>query len=125
MLPAPNPAQAYAAKIPTAPKSGGRVFWSGGTTAREGAEAFARGTGGQTLEMTRTGRFLDAITTKKTYPYLKPAWNKASRNFARGADGAVDVFQSSRGVRLESVWKTVEYPELIKAANPINYHITP
>jgi len=53
---------------PLTPKSGGRVFWSGGTTAREGAEAFARQTGGQTLEMTRTGRFLDAITTKKTYP---------------------------------------------------------
>ena len=102
-----------------------RVFWSGGTTAREGAEAFARQTGGQTLEMTKTGKFLDTITTKRTYPYLKPAWNKASHNFARGADGAIDVFQSSKGVRLESVWKTVEYPELIKAGNAINFHVTP
>lgn len=111
--------------LPAPKTTPNRVFWSGGTTAREGAEAFARQTGGQTLEMTRTGRFLDAITTQKTYPYLKPAWNKASQNFARGADGAVDVFQSSQGVRLESVWKTVEYPELMKAGNAINFHVTP
>jgi len=84
-----------------------------------------RQTGGQTLEMTKTGKFLDAITTEKTYPYLKPAWNKASQNFARGADGAVDVFQSSQGVRLESVWRTVEYPELINGGNAINFHVTP
>ncbi len=105
--------------------TGGRVFWSGGTSARESAEIFARQTGGKTLEMTKTGRFLDAITTQKTYPYVKPAWNTASRNFARGADGAVDVFQSSQGVRLESVWRTVEYPELISRGNAINFHITP
>lgn len=103
---------------------GGRVFWSGGTTAREGAEAFARSTGGQTLEMTKTGKFLNAITTQKTYPYLKPAWNRASQNFAKGADSTVDVFQSTKGVRLESVWKTVEYPVLMKS-NPIKYHLTP
>jgi RHS repeat-associated protein len=103
----------------------GRVFWSGGVGARSAAESFAMTTGGQTLEMTRVGRLLDAVTTSKTYPYVKPLWNKASQMFARGAEGAVDVFQSSKGVRLESVWGTVEYPELMKQGATINYHLAP
>lgn len=102
-----------------------RVFWSGGSTAKDAAEAFARQTGGQTLEMTRFGRFLDTITTRQTYPYLKPLWNHASRSFATGAEGPINVFHSSRGVRLESVWRTVEYPKLMEASNPIIYHVTP
>jgi hypothetical protein len=53
-----------------AAKTGGKVFWSGGTPARKAAEAFAQQTGVKTLEMTKTGRFLDTITTDKTYPFL-------------------------------------------------------
>jgi hypothetical protein len=109
---------------PSLANSGGKVFWSGGTSAREAAEAFAQQTGGKTLEMTQTGRFLDAITTDKTYPFLKPAWDAASKHFANGAGVTTNVFQSaSRGVRLESVWATKEYPQLLKQGTQINYHL--
>lgn len=78
------------------------------------------------MEMTWTGKALDAVTTKATYPFLKPLWNSASRRFARGAGDATDVFQSSsRGVRLESVWRKVEYPELMKQGTDIKYHLAP
>jgi hypothetical protein len=103
-----------------------RVFWSGGKQARGAAETFARESGGQTLEMTRTGKFLDTITNDTTYPLLKPFWDRASRNFARGAGEGVEVFQSgSRGVRVDSVWTTVEYPQLIKQGTNINFNIAP
>ena len=109
-----------------AANGGGKVFWSGGTPARQAAEAFAQQTGAKTLEMTKTGRFLDAITTDKTYPFLRPAWDAASKRFANGAGATTDVFQStSRGVRLESVWATKEYPQLLKQGTQINYHPAP
>jgi RHS repeat-associated protein len=108
-----------------APK-GGNVFWSGGTQARAAAETFATQAGKQTLEMTAPGRVLDALTTDRTYPLLRPFWNMASKNFARGAGATTDVFQStSRGVRIESVWATTEYPQLMKQGTEINYHSAP
>lgn len=116
-------AKALQTKLTT--PANGRVFWSGGTQARGAADAFARANGGTTLEMTFTGRALDFITTDATYPYLKPAWNAASKNFARGASGGVDVFHAGSGVRLESVWRTVEYPQLINQGNVINYNVVP
>lgn len=106
-------------------KGAPRVFWSGSREAKIAAEAFARQSGGTTLEMTLRGKVLDKITTKQTYPFLKPLWDRASANFAKGANGTVDVFQSSKGVRLESVWAKKEYPRLFQQGNPINYHITP
>lgn len=76
--------------------------------------------------MTLPGKILDKITTKQTYPLLKPLWDKASSNFAKGAGKSTDVFQSgSRGVRIESVWATKEYPQLINQGNQINFHIAP
>lgn len=79
-----------------------------------------------TLEMTLIGSLLDAITTKATYPFLRLLWNKASFDFAASAEGAVNVFQStSRGVRLESVWRQVEYPQLMKQGNQIIYPNAP
>jgi hypothetical protein len=103
-----------------------RVFWSGGTQARNAAEAYAKATGGQTLEMTGTGRVLDSITTKFTYPILRPFWNKASFDFAASARGPVNVFQSSsRGVRIQSVWAQVEYPQLVEQGNQIIYNPAP
>jgi len=102
----------------------GSVFWSG-DGARTAAEAFAKQSGGKTLEMTTTGRILHAITTKQTYPFVKPLWDRASANVAKNAKGPVDVFHSSEGVRLQSVWATKEYPQLIQQGNPINYHVSP
>jgi RHS repeat-associated protein len=99
-----------------------RVFWSG-PGARKAAEAFAKENGAKTLEMTIPGKVLDKITTPGNFKYLKPLWNAASRNFAKGARGPVDVFHSSKGVRIESVWGRKEYPILKKRGNPINYHV--
>lgn len=108
-----------------ATNKGGKVFWSGSPEARVAAEAFAKQTGGKTLEMTKTGKVLDAITTKKNYPYVKPLWDRASKNFAKGAGEATDVFQSANGVRLKSVWATKEYPQLMKQGTNINFHTVP
>ena len=105
------------------PKS--RVFWSGSSEAQAAAESFAKAQGSKTLEMTLPGRILDKITTKRTYPYVNPLWDKASKNFAKGAKGSADVFQSGKnGVRFESVWRDFEYPELIKKGTSIKYHVT-
>jgi len=101
----------------------GRVFWSGGDAAKLEAQALAKSTGGTTLEMTLPGKMLDKLTTPKTYPYLKPVWNFASARFANGAAGPVKVVQPMSGVRLESVWRTREYPILFEKGNPLNYHI--
>jgi hypothetical protein len=108
--------------------TGKRVLWSGGggNEAKQAAMSFAKSTGGQTLEMTPLGRGLDFITTPQTYPLLKPVWNWASKNFVSGAEGSVDVFQSaSRGVRIDSTWTTIEYPQLMRQGNQINYFIIP
>ena len=51
-------------------------------------------------------------------------WQKASADFAREASAEVNVFQNgSRGVSLESVWRTTEYPILQQQGNKIIYHI--
>jgi RHS repeat-associated protein len=104
---------------------GENVFWSGSPQARAAAEAFAKQTGGKTLEMTRTGKLLDAMTNKRTYPFLKSVWNAASRRFAKRAGSSTHVFQSAKGVRLKSVWATKEYPRLIKQGTNIIYHTVP
>lgn len=107
-------------------KEGNHVFWSGGTKARQAAEAFAKENGKKTLEMTKTGKFLDMITNKHTYPLLKPAWDAASKRFAKNAGKSTDVFHStSRGVRLESVWAKQEYPQLMKQGTSIKFHNAP
>jgi hypothetical protein len=100
----------------------GRVFWSG-PGAKGAAESFAKANGAQTLEVTLAGKALDKITTPGNFKYVKPLWNAASKNFAKGAKGPVDVFQSSKGVRLESVWAKKEFPILKQQGNNINYHL--
>jgi RHS repeat-associated protein len=106
---------------PSATKSG-RLFWSG-QGSREAAEAFAKANGAKTLEMTATGKVLDKITTAGNFKYMKPLWNAASKRFAKGAKGDVDVFHSGKGVRVDSVWAKKEYPILKKQGNDINYHV--
>ena len=75
--------------------------------------------------MTKTGKVLDAITTRKTYPLVKPAWDFASKRFAKGAGASTDVFHSTNGVRLKSVWATKEYPQLMKQGTKVNFHSAP
>ena len=90
-----------------------RVFWSGGNSATVAA-GHARRHGKITLEMTRAGRFLDRITTQRTFPLLQPAWRFLSRQYARGATGTVDAFLSSSRLNPNGVWMTVERPVLLR-----------
>jgi RHS repeat-associated protein len=102
-----------------------RIFWSGSSEARAAAESFAKANGGKTLEMTLPGRILNKATTKRTYPFVNRLWDKASKNFAKGAKGSAEVFQSGKnGVRFDSVWRDFEYPELIKNGTSVKYHVT-
>jgi hypothetical protein len=102
-----------------------RVFWSGGSEARLAAEAFAKQSGGVTLEMTAAGQRLQGITKGMDWADAKPLWEAASADFARGASGSVNVFQNgTRGVSLDSVWRGVEYPILKQQGNGIIYNVT-
>jgi RHS repeat-associated protein len=104
-----------------------RVFWSGGDRAKQAAAAWAKANGGVTLEMTNEGRRLERVTPGLDWlTEALPKWQKASAFFARGASGAVHVFQYSRpdrGMPLESIWREVEFPILQRQGNPIVYHV--
>ena len=87
-----------------------QVFWSGGEAAMNAAAQLARDTGGLTLEMTRLGQHLMQTDAGSS------AWNAASQNFANVANNVASTIysvQNAGGIRLQSVWATIEYP-LIK-----------
>ena len=67
----------------------------------------AQGINGKTLEMTRVGQFLE-----KTNASIE-SWKAASLNFANQASGKVISVQNSAGIKLESVWATIEYNTLV------------
>lgn len=86
-----------------------QVFWSGGDLAKNAAKQVAKDVGGKTLEMTRTGIYLEKINA----PY--EAWQAASANFANVANNsssAVYSIQNAAGINLQSTWATIEYPLL-------------
>jgi RHS repeat-associated protein len=102
----------------------GHVFWSGGADAMDAAKAFAEANGGTTLEMTSMGQQLTQATRGMDWlTKAKPLWQNASADFARGAQGEVNVFQNGAGVSLESIWRGTEFPILQQQGNPIVYHI--
>lgn len=102
-----------------------RVFWSGGLPqAGAAAETYAREIGGKTLEMTVSGKLLTAATKQFGFEAVKPAWELASWNFARGAAGEVAVVHNGY-VGATSVWARIEFPTLIKtgAVQTIKYFV--
>lgn len=75
--------------------------------------------------MTPAGKSLEKLTKVMDWSEAKPLWEAASREFAEGASGSVNVFQNgSRGVSLESVWRNIEYPVLKQNGNNIIYNVT-
>ena len=101
-----------------------RVFWSGGEVAQTAAETYAKCNKGATLEMTKVGK--DLIEETKGMDWFKeakPLWDKASVDFAKGAEGVAHVFQRSLGVSTKAIYGSHEYPELIKNSIKIVYHI--
>ena len=100
----------------------GRVFWSGGEDAMNAAMSYAKANGMTTLEMTRAGQNLTKLTQGMPWEQAGPMWQRLSAAYAKGATGPVHVFQNATtGVRLSSVWKTVEYP-ILNGKNNIIFH---
>ncbi len=99
-----------------------RVFWSGGDAAKNAAGRYARRMGGTTLEMTPRGRVLESAGLH--WSEAKPLWQNASRSFAEGARGRVDVF-IGRTPRPDSIWRTIEKPALLNnpAVTGIRVHL--
>jgi RHS repeat-associated protein len=95
-----------------------KVFWSGGKAAKEAAEAFAKATGAEILEMTPTGKALEEFTESMDWGEAKPLWNKTSQAFAGSAPSTQKkaiAFIDSRFYRgAESVWEEFELPVLKK-----------
>ena len=83
------------------------------------ATAFASQTGGRTIGMTRAGIWLSKLDNVP-YKFTKPLWQQASRGFAKGARGNVSAFHNAKGVKLDAIWRTHEYPWL-KNFNNISY----
>ena len=97
-----------------------QVFWSGGEKAMHAAKSFAESIDGVTLEMTRLGQHLEKL------PFNREAWSAASKNFANvasNAASAIHVVHNSAGVKIQSIWATIEYP-LLKIAE-VTYHVVP
>ena len=103
----------------------GRVFWSGLQNPRVLQEAteFARNNGMLTLDMTRAGRNLSALTRGMPVEQRLAMWNRLSAAYANGARGTVHVFHSAQGVGLNSTWATIEYPILRANGVKIIYHL--
>jgi hypothetical protein len=60
-----------------------KVFWSGGTKAKEAAEEYAKSIDGEILEMTAQGKVLEKWTDGMDWEtQAKPLWEKTSQNFA-------------------------------------------
>ena len=95
-----------------------QVFWSGGEIVKNTARDFANMIGGKTLEMTRLGTYLESIEA------ASPTWRAASANFANVANNAsrtIYCIQNSAGIRIQSIWATIEYG--IVSAREIFYGI--
>jgi hypothetical protein len=96
------------------------IFWSGGDVARNAAESYAKSTGKVTLEMTIPGRTLDLVGKVIPYQYLKPFWDFASGQFARGASGDINAFLYPPGYNPGGTWATIEEVALQANSNVIN-----
>ena len=107
-------------------KGVGNVFWAGGRAAEKAATEFAIANGGKTIGMTMRGAELNAATKGMDWmTQARPLWLQASEEFAAEASGAVHVFQSAKGISLQSIWREVEYPILMRNGVNIIYHVVP
>lgn len=99
-----------------AANSGNRVFWSGGSAAKEAAAEFATANGAKTLEMTAVGRTLERLPYNRATAKL---WDAASAGFAATARGEANVFIGPSFRGSESVFGRIEGPILNLKGNPI------
>jgi hypothetical protein len=87
------------------------IFWSGGELSKNAARELADILGGTTLEMTQLGHYLENLSG-----FNAEAWRIASVNFANQVQSGSTAFvvHNLSGIRLASIWATVEYPILIQ-----------
>ena len=84
----------------------------------DAARSLAETIDGMTLEMTRLGQYLE------TLPFNRDAWAAASQNFANVANNAasaIHVVHNAAGIKIQSIWATVEYPLL--SLTELIYHV--
>ena len=107
----------------------GRVFWSGGERASAAATAFAEKHGLETIGMSAVGkvaeRAADELWNKLDAQGIEPwnngvraIWERASADFAHGAEGVAHVFLRDNERLAESIWARTEEP-ILKASNKI------
>ena len=84
-----------------------------------GGSYLANEVGGKTLEMTKLGQYLSGIE------FNDQLWKIASANFANQVSngGTVFAMQNIEGIRISSVWATIEYDILIKKGVEIIYEV--
>lgn len=99
-----------------------RVFWSGSKGAMNVAMDYAKVNGMQTLEMTISGRLMNALNPILPRYISNPIWNGLSSNFASGSLDQVHFFTTQFGPRPSSIWLTVERPILIEHGVQIISH---
>jgi RHS repeat-associated protein len=100
------------------------VFWSGGDLAKNSAIKWAKNNAGTTLEMTGKGSWMQRKLGNLDWLEAAPAWDKASKHFAKNAEGPVHVFMTRRAMaNPNSVWHRIEKPILTDANKNIIYHI--
>jgi len=103
-------------------KAGERVFWSCGYDTMNAVANYAKANGMTTLEMTRAGQNLTKLTQDMPWGQAGPMWQRLSATYAKGTTGTAHVFQNaSTGVRLNGVWRTVEYP-ILNGKNNLIFH---
>ena len=96
------------------------IFWSGGELSQNAGTYLAQNIQGITLEMTKLGQYLSKLPK-----FNEDAWAVASANFANQVRSGSTVFviQNTYGVRIDSVWATVEYDILAKKIAELIYVI--
>ena len=95
-----------------------QVFWSGGDVAKNAAKQIAQSINGITLEMTKLGQHLEQTNASWEM------WKAASQNYANvasNAASAVHAVHNAAGVKLQSIWATIEYP--LVQLRDIVYHV--
>lgn len=88
------------------------VLWSGSSSAKHEAAAYAAKVGGSTLEMTPAGKLLSETAKNQPFDLMRPAWISESRKLVDEAHGIVDVFLAKSGVRKGSIFLNEELPAL-------------
>jgi hypothetical protein len=125
------PTDGASIEVETALEGGGEavaertpVFWSGGRAAEGAAQTFANANSGIVIGDTTAGQSLAQSTAGMTWSQARPQWLSLSENFARSASGEVNVFHSSEGLYLNSIWRN-EYQILMQNPNVtrINFNV--